>query len=272
MISSLILCASTHIASAAITIDFEDLNAYTDSGRSYYNGDSGSGPNSNGWTSGGVFFSNTYSFDPVYNYSSWSGWSYSNVNNPNTAGYGNQYASAAGTGIGGSGNYALAYGDSFHDAPYFNLPTDQRIESLWISNTTYTYFSMKNGDIFAKKFGGASGQDPDFFKVTFTGYQGLGATGQTTGTADFYLADYRNVNNAPDYIVEDWRWVDLSSLGVARSVSLSFAGSDVTYTPTYAAFDNITLSAVPEPSIFALPGCLAIVLMLRRSRPKRISA
>ncbi len=270
-ILSLMLFSNSHVASAAITVSFDELSGYNGNAvsgtGSYYNGNAAS----SGWTSQGAFFSNTYNVDPTYG-DYWSGWSYSNVNNTTTASFTNQYASSTGSGVAGSGNYAIAYEDLFANdhGPYFNLPANQRIDSLSISNTTYTGFTMREGNQFSEKFGGLSGNEPDFFKVTFHGFSGLGATGSSTGSTEFYLADYRNSNNSLDYIVSDWRLVDLSGLGDARSVKLSFDGSDKGdfgfNTPTYAAIDNITLVSVPEPTGIAFISCAFIALTLRRSR------
>lgn len=264
-IISLILFSLTNIASGAITVSFDELSTYTDttSAGSYYNG-YGLGATTSGWQTQGLSF-NTHEYGP--------GWSFSNVNDTTTAGYTNPFASATGTGIGGTGNYAIA----FDDGAFFNLPTDQRIDSLSISNTTYAYLAMRNGYYNAKAFGGVSGSDPDFFKVTFNGFSALNAAGSSTGSAEFYLADFRDSNNALDYIVNDWRLVDLTGLGNARSVSLTFDGSDMDIkfglnTPAFAAFDNITFTSVPEPSSFALLSCAAMALTLHRSGRKRFRA
>ena len=122
---------------------------------------------------------------------------------------------------------------------------------------------MLNGDQFAKQFGGPTGDDPDFFSVTLTGVDGGGAE---TGAVTFFLADYRFADNSLDYVVNDWQKVDLTPLGAARSIGLSFASSDVGQfginTPTYVALDDLTL--VPEPASLAL---LAVGgLLLRRRR------
>lgn len=259
IVSSLFFIALlSNVASAAIVVTFDELagDIVTAKG-SYFNGYAEGAPTGSWQTAQGVSF-NTQQWGP--------GWSYSNVNDTTTAGHLNQFASATGTGSGGAGNYAIASGDG----AYLNLPANTRIESLLISNATYPHLSMRDGDSFAKKFGGSNGDEPDFFKVTFTGYSDVGGTGASTGSADFYLADFRNLSNEPDYIVDDWRLVDLAGLGDARSVALSFDGSDIgawgLNTPRYAAFDNITLSAVPEPSSFLLLTCLAATLTLRRSR------
>jgi len=52
---------------------------------------------------------------------------------------------------------------------------------------------MKNGTAgFAKKFGGTSGNDQDWFKMTAIGYN---AAGDSVKSVDFYLADYRFDDN-----------------------------------------------------------------------------
>lgn len=232
----------------AATIDFSDL---TLGSNSFWNGSTGAG----GFNSGGATFNNNY--DPTWD--SWSGWSYSNITDNTTPGYGNQYSAIAGGGVGGTGsNYAIANSFSPNDA-YTDLPGGSRIGSLTITNATYAYFSMLNGDQFAKKFGGASGNDPDFFFLTVTGYDAPGATGNATGTVDFYLADYRFADNSQDYIVSSWSSVDLSSLH-ANTASLGFGltSSDTGVygmnTPAYFALGAVQLVSVPEPGSLVLLG------------------
>ncbi len=69
---------------------------------------------------------------------------------------------------------------------------------------------MLNGNRFAKKFGGASGTDPDWFLLTITGKN---TDGIVVGSVDLYLADYRDPDPNNHYILNQWTWVDLSSFG-----------------------------------------------------------
>ena len=238
-------------------VDFEALSAFTATGAtgSYFNGNSGIGTNSNGWTTGGVHFNNTYdaSFGGF-----WTGWSYSNVADAATAGFGNQYAAAPGGGSNGLGGAAPGqkYAVGFGDGAFLNVPAGSLLQSLEITNTTYTALSMLNGDQFSKKFGGASGNDPDFFRVTLTGYSAPRAQGSVIGSITVSLADYTSANNSADFVLRSWSTVNLAAIASASSIGLRFASSDVgTFginTPTYVAIDNLSFSTVPEPTSLLL--------------------
>jgi hypothetical protein len=99
---------------------------------------------------------------------------------------------------------------------------------------------MLNGDAYAKKFGGETGGDPDWFMLTITGKD---ADGNEVDTVDFYLADYRFEDNGEDYIVDTWQYVDLTSLGEVMSLEFALSSSDVgdwgMNTPGYIAIDTI---------------------------------
>ena len=205
------------------------------------------------FASGGVSFANAYD-------GYWSGFAYSKVQDATTAGYGNQYAASPGAAFSGS-----SYGVSFGDGAALTLGAGQRILGMRVTNTTYAALSMLNGDPFAKRFGGATGDDPDFFRLTATGY----ANGLVTGAATFALADYTFADRAQDYVVRDWRDWDLSGLGAATSVRFTYASSDVGQfginTPTYFALDDVRTQAVPEPaSLAALALGLAAIRRRRR--------
>lgn len=245
----------------AVTIDFSDK---TLASNSFYNG--GPASNANGWSSGGVRFGNGFNAT----WESWNGFAYSNVNDATTAAWTNQYAAITGTGFGGAGVYAVAYSGP---QDFIDLPTNHRPASVRVTNTTYAYFDMLNGSGFSKKFGGVSGDDPDWFFVRFTGYAAPGATGAQTGTVvDFYLADYRFTDNSQDYLVSTWQQVDLTPLGEAASIGLSWSSSDVggwgMNTPAYAALDNLVLT-VPEPSVTTIACGGAVVWLAVRRRGRR---
>lgn len=179
----------------------------------------------------------------------WSGWTYSNQTDTTTPGFDNQFSAYAGSGAGGSANYALAYLGS----PVVRFQAPAELASVDVSNTTYTALSMLQGDSFAKKFGGASGNDADFLKLTFIG---LNVADQETGRVDFYLADYRFADNSLDYVIGSWASVNLSSLGTVSALKFELSSSDNgdfgMNTPAYFAIDNLAVTAVPEASSVAM--------------------
>jgi hypothetical protein len=194
----------------------------------------------------------------------WSGWTVSSVTDNVTAGFGNQYSAFAGGGQGGSAQYAIAYlGDA---TVMFGAP--QLLAGAWFTNTTYAATSMRDGDGFAKKFGGATGADPDFLRLTITGRD---AGGATTGTVEFMLADFRFADPAQDTIVRDWTFVNLSSLGAVASLGFALTSTDNgafgMNTPAYFAMDNLKVAAVPEPSAFwLLAGGIGVIGVVLRRR------
>jgi hypothetical protein len=210
-----------------------------------------------------VTFINNYDAE----YESWSGFALSNRIDNTTQGFSNQYSAITGGGFGGSSNFAVGYYSTYDFASthvIFNAVTDLTGLGAYFTNTTWAALDMQNGGAFgSKKFGGPTGNDPDWFKLTIEGFAGL----TSTGTVEFHLADFTAENNALDFIVSDWRYVSFSKLGSVDSLRMSLSssdnGPDGMNTPSYFAMDHFL--AVPEPSSW----CIAITglgLMLRRKR------
>lgn len=173
-----------------------------------------------------------------------------------------QYNAIAGSGQGGSSNYAIGY-VGWAEPPTITLDVAGVVDGLYVTNNNYAYYSMLYGDAFAKKFGGSSGNDEDWFMLTITGKDSGGAV---TGTVELYLADYRFANNSLDYISNQWGEVDLSSLGVVKTLEFTLSSSDVgewgMNTPAYFALDTV----VPEPSTVLLLGLGGLIVMKQRAK------
>ena len=234
MTAALAIAAGMFVVPAlaqADTIDFEDLFLKPES---FYNGSDGAG----GFVSGGAFFNNRYD----QRFRTWSGWSYSNKTDIWTPGFGNQYSAFAWPSGGGDGsaNYAVAFNFAIGDALVV-LPPGARPTSFRVANTAYAFWSMLLGDAFAKRFGGESGNDPDWFRLTIFG---IDEELNLTGWVDFLLADYTFEDNSRDYIIFSWTTVDLTPLGNARYLLFDLNSSDVGQfgmnTPAYFAMDNLT--------------------------------
>lgn len=228
----------------AVVIDFEDVPL---ADNSYYNGSDGAGS----FTSGGATFTNTYRSD----YRSWMGWAASNMTDTQTPGYTNQYSAFPGAGGDGSRNFGVAFLGTNTYTPGVEgeehsglviLPDGTEPVSVQIANTTYAALSMKNGDGFAKRFGGPSGGDPDWFRLTITGNN---ADGVAVAGAYVFLADYRAPSATGDSIASEWINVNLSSFRGRGVASLAFqlnstdSGEFGMNTPAYIAMDNLVLAA-----------------------------
>jgi hypothetical protein len=154
-----------------------------------------------------------------------------------TKGFLNQYSAITGGGF-NSTNYGVFYGKG-------NILVEgdakgKPVNGFFITNGTYAYYDMKEGSAFTKKFGGTSGNDPDFFKVSINAWKNNGNRADTS--LDVYLADFRFSDNANDYILNTWKFVDLNAFGAVDSFSFNFYSSDTGQfginTPLYFCIDN----------------------------------
>jgi len=224
-----IVLSTLTIANADIAT-FDDL---TLPGQSFWNGSDSLG----GFHSGNAFFNNNY--DPTYG--SWDGFSYSNITDTTTDDFSAQYNAITGSGQGGSANYAIGYVVGL-EPPAITLDSPGVVAGMYVTNNNYAYYTMLNGNPFAKKFGGIDGNDADWFLLTITGKD---SDGNETVTIEFYLADFRFEDNSRDYIAQTWWFVDLTPLGMVKSLEFSLSSSDVgafgMNTPGYFAVDTIIL-------------------------------
>jgi hypothetical protein len=198
---------------------------------SFLNGSGADG----GFQAGNLFLHNTYDSEFMF----WTGWAISNTTDVTTPGFMNQYSSNTGGGL-DSENYAVAY---VFPESVIRLENDVVPQGVFITNSTYATISMQEGDAFAKKFGGLTGNDPDFFLLTIKAYQNGELSEESV---EFFLADYTFEDNSQDYIIDDWTYVDLTPLGEADSLSFTLTSSDVgefgMNTPAYFCIDDFVTS------------------------------
>jgi hypothetical protein len=221
----LLLLAQSIYGFAQTTSTFETLPL---GNNGYWIGADGSG----GFTDGDAYFKNRYS-GGYWN----GGFAYSNNKDVTTGGPTNQYSAYTGSGVGKSEKFAI--GKSGAIIKLNNAAKTVNVTGFYVANTTYAALDMINGSGFSKKFGGATGNDPDYFQLAITGYRNNAVI---SDTVKIKLADYTFADNSKDYILNTWRWVDLRPLGVIDSVKFILTSSDNgnwgMNTPNYFAIDH----------------------------------
>jgi hypothetical protein len=233
------LLAQASDVNAQTVSTFDDLQLAPGS---YWDGSDGS----NGFSSGNALFNNHYN----QGWGMWeAGFAISNITDNTTAGFGNMYSAFTGSGF-QSDVYAVAQQSDFaKQYPVISLTNQaegKAVNGVYITNSTYAGTSMRDGDGIGKQFGGLTGDDPDWFLLSITGFlNGL----PVADTVKFYLADFRFTDNTQDYILDTWEWVDLLSLGNIDSLIFYLSSSDVgawgMNTPAVFCIDNFTTADSP---------------------------
>lgn len=254
MAAVLMMCGMTH----ATLVDFDSKSPVPGG---YY------APNTGGnvdWQDGGATFG-MYE-DLSFGYY-WEGFTYSDVNDPATGGYGNQHA-VYGDGLDRSDSGAYAVGFVGYSIPTtIDFGSISSVDGFYLNNTAYAALDMINGSGFSKAF-----TTNDWFKLTIEGLNGA----SSQGTVETYLADftgYTEGDDKNDYMLTDWAWVDLSGLGsnvtsLAFTLSSSDTGGFGMNTPAYFAIDELSYAAVPEPAtlVMVVLGGAGLMQVRRRIR------
>ena len=184
--------------------------------------------------SGSFAFSNSYNAE----WNSWSGFALAaSVDTTYTGNFQTQqYNNVVGGGQeqeGKSKQYVVAYcpGDNPQWGSYNPVVTvmpgsDRKVqlEGVYLTNTAWVKSFATRGD---KNFGRPAFEEGSFFIVTITADNGK--------KVEVPLIDYRNKKRE---VVNDWKWVDLSSLGEVKTLKFSILSSD-SYAPSYFAMDNL---------------------------------
>ncbi len=167
------------------------------------------------------------------------GWAISTMRDDSTASFENLYSAKTAAGV---NSFSYAVGQQNAMIQLDDNVAGQIVNGFYITNTTYAHGVIRDGNQFSKKFGGEDGNDPDFFKLEIQKYSNGVLAPQVV---EFYLADYRFEDNSEDYIVDDWQWVDLTSLGNVDSLHFTLSSTDVgdfgINTPLFFSIDNLEI-------------------------------
>lgn len=219
----------------------------------------------------GVLYNNMPGFGP-----SWHGFAWSSMTNKEAKGTDGQYTSVTGSGYNGSSNYLVYYGDGVGlgisrysedgNATIGVSSPDVDIEGMWITNTSYAYYSMKEGDGYNDKF-----EAGDYFKLVITGWDVSGE--DEIGSCEVFLGN-------GDEILDTWYYVDvLGEIGSGVGLlSFAFEQYDASGGKTYKEHACkvpidfvlgalVTSGAVPEPSVYAAVfGAASLVFAVARKK------
>lgn len=244
------LASSCLVALNAQVSDFENFNLPVDT---FINGSST--PLGHTFVSGDAEFHNYY--DTAWGGYWTGGWAISSMTDTSATNYSD--ITVARPAEGGTFSPTYAVGQQGSKIVLTGPTAGSHLRSMHITNTNNAYVSMRDGDTFAKKFGGASGNDPDFFLLTIEGYYN-GAL--IPSKVEFYLADFRDSDNSKDYIVDSWQVVDLYPLGNVDSLMFTLTSSDTgsfgMNTPSFFAIDNFNeqffgIDELETPLAFVYP-------------------
>ena len=108
--------------------------------------------------------------------------------------------------------------------------------SLFLNNSTWSYYAMKNGTNFNKKF-----STGDYCKLLIYGYN----NGVKVGPVEAYLADYRSSNPEDWKILSDWTFVNLDILGEVQYLYFQMESTDSgkwgMNNPSYFCIDRLKI-------------------------------
>jgi len=236
-----------------------DNSFYNMPQNSFYNGSNNAG----GFLMMHSFFPNNYNS----NWDSWNGWALSTMNDQETKDFSNQYSAMNPI---NSEPYLVSFGSRNEIInPIYDpeIQYDLRggfkliVSDYWdfyINNTVYGYYAMKEGGQFNKKFGGESGNDPDFFRLLI---HKIGNQNERLHSDTIYLADYRFENNEDDYIVKDWIPYNVTKNKDAYKLEFELQSSDTgqfgmnnpAYFAMFAERDNSSISKLNHVEISVYP-------------------
>ncbi len=188
----------------------------------------------------GTFRSGSFEFNNFYwaDYDSWAFFGYANyTGNQYTGSMSQQWNNAVGSGY-KSPTYGVMYYSSWMgnaEATLPDFPDGAIVSGMWVVNSAWVADAIANGDGMSGPF--AQG---DTMTLSVIGFD---ADGEECGQVDYLLADYTADDPALWYAVNDWRWMDLTSLGAVTKmrfvISSTKANDYGMTTPGYVCFDDL---------------------------------
>lgn len=220
-------------------------NLWTDPEDGFWMGDFSKGVEGSTFVSGSFRFSNfasdTYGGEPTTPF--WGNYAYSQTTTNTFSSYiTDQFNNAVGGGADNSETFLVAYPQG-GTIDVINNENGAVIPGMYITNNAWVVDAILHGDGMSTADGTETGaftgnigfQTGDWFLLTIKADNGK--------SIEYYLADYRSADETQHYYVNDWQWLDLSSLGTVKSLSFFLTSSRRnkwgTTTPSFFCLDNI---------------------------------
>ena len=224
------------IADAISVASFEDLPLEAES---YWNYD----PEADEYLTDDAFISGSFRFGnfPTVEWGTWGGFAYANETANTSTGFMQMYRNVVGGGANGTSTYAVAYMGDPNSYYVFDtrihIATGSEgceIPGMYVTNSAYAVNSIENGDGFCHKF---TAERADYMTLIISG---LDADGNTVGKIEVPLADFRNLAEGEEgYILKEWKWIDLSSLGAVKTLNVRYDSSQLSMVPSFVCIDEI---------------------------------
>lgn len=183
-----------------------------------------------------TFFSGSYAFTNSNweKIKTWGGFAYANQTG---TGYQtlfpDQFNSAVGAGARSSKTYGIAYTLGAKTEVTVTHAEQAVIPGMYLTNSAWVKEFAKSGVGIVTGQAGLKAGDYFLLKVTAS---------PSGKTLEIPLIDYRDSDPREHYLLEDWQWVDLSSLGAVSKLSFSLEGSRKNQAglviPAYFCFDD----------------------------------
>lgn len=159
----------------------------------------------------GFFLFDNY-YTPQWN--SWGGFAMTNAQDTETGDYTNNSA------IAGKAVFSDAYVTAFHSAynPSVISFADggaHKMIGMYVTNSTYAYRVIENGNDYARKFA-----TDDWFKLDIFGKT---LANEHTDTVSVYLADFRE---GKSHILGDWKYITLKDWEEVKSIHFHLSSTD----------------------------------------------
>lgn len=158
-----------------------------------------------------------------------------------------QFSNMASGGVDSESPYLIGFYGAFYGEKACSLTFSDglphQISSAYFNLTSYTYYTVEQGDAYCRAF-----NDGDRLTITIHGVD----ANENEKSVEVTLASFADADLT---INRGWKYVDLSSLGAVNQLYFTMNSTDTgewgINTPCYFAMDHLTVETAPAASLVA---------------------